>query len=83
MATTLIGWKLSEVMARHRVPAKDLATFLGVSNNALSSLRTAETMPRIDGKRLGSLCDGITELSKLGDRVTPFDLLEVSQTESN
>jgi putative transcriptional regulator len=73
---TLIRWKLSEVMARHRVKAKDLAKQIGLSANALSSLRNAEKMPRIDGDRLETLCVGITKLSKLGERVTPHNLIE-------
>jgi putative transcriptional regulator len=76
MTQTLIRWKLSEVMARHRVQAKDLADYLGVSDNAVSSLRKAEVMPRIDGNRLEQICVGITRLSKINERVGPYDLLE-------
>jgi putative transcriptional regulator len=76
MHQTLIRWKLSEVMARHRVSAKDLADFLHVSDNAVSNLRKAEVMPRIDGNRLEQICVGITKLSKISEKVTPYDLLE-------
>lgn len=76
MSQTLIRWRLSEVMARHRVPAKDLASFLEVSGNAVSSLRNAEAMPRIDGQRLEQICIGLTKLSKIGEKVTFYDLLE-------
>jgi putative transcriptional regulator len=76
MTQTLIRWKLSEVMARHRVPAKDLAEFLSISDNAVSNLRKAEVMPRIDGNRLEQICIGISKLSKIGDKVSPYDLLE-------
>jgi putative transcriptional regulator len=76
MDQTLIRWKLSEVMARHRVAAKDLAEFLHLSDNAVSNLRKAEVMPRIDGNRLEQICIGITKLSKIAEKVTPYDLLE-------
>lgn len=76
MTQTLIRWRLSEVMARHRVQAKDLAAFLNISDNAISNLRKAEVMPRIDGNRLEQLCVGISKLSKIGGRVSPYDLLE-------
>jgi putative transcriptional regulator len=76
MTATLIRWRLSEVMARHRVAAKDLAKLLGVSNNAISNLRNADVMPRIDGTRLEQICVAISRLSRLGDPVSPHDLIE-------
>jgi putative transcriptional regulator len=76
MSLTLIRWRLNEVMARHRVTGKSLAEFLGISTNAMSSLRKAQAMPRIDGERLEQLCIGITRLSKIGEKVLPYDLLE-------
>lgn len=63
-------------MARHRVAAKDLAEYMNISTNAVSSLRRAETMPRIDGERLEQICVAVTRLSKIGESVTPYDLLE-------
>jgi putative transcriptional regulator len=76
MSKTLIRWKLNEVMARHRVKGKDLADFLGISNNAVSSLRKAEIMPAIGGDRWEQICDGINQLSLSGDTIAPFDLIE-------
>jgi putative transcriptional regulator len=76
MSRTLIRWKLGEIMARHRVKGKDLATFLGVSANAMSSLRNALTMPEIGGDRWEQICAGINELSTIGETITPFDLIE-------
>lgn len=70
-------------MARHRVPAKDLAGLLGISKNAVSNLRNSEVMPRIDGKRLEELCVGVSKLSKIGEVVTPYDLLEYVPQELN
>jgi len=37
----LIQWRLSELMARHRIKGTELAEFLQVSNNAISNLRRA------------------------------------------
>lgn len=76
MGRTLIRWKLSEVMARHRVLAKDLASFLGISKNAVSALRKAEVMPEIGGNRWEQICAGINEFSKIGEVITPLDLIE-------
>lgn len=64
------------MMAKHRVLAKDLAEFIGVSSNAISNLKKSEDMPRVDGKRLEQLCVGITKLSKIGGNITPHDLIE-------
>lgn len=63
-------------MARHRVLSKDLADFLSISTNAVSALRKAETMPKIGGVRWVQVCEGISALSKIGESVTPFDLIE-------
>ncbi|BAZ37554.1 hypothetical protein NIES4101_34770 [Calothrix sp. NIES-4101] len=76
MIETLIRWKLNEVMARHRVKGKDLAEYLGVSANAISGLRKAETMPEIGGQRWEHICLGINQLSKIGEVISPLDLIE-------
>lgn len=76
MGETLIRWKLNEVMARHRVLGKDLASFLGISTNAVSALRKAGIMPEIGGDRWEQVCTGINSLSKIGEVITPFDLVE-------
>jgi len=68
-------------MARHRVLAKDLAGFIGISSNAISNLRKSDNMPRVDGERLEQLCVGITRLSKIGQKVTPYDLIEYLEDE--
>jgi putative transcriptional regulator len=73
---TLIRWKLNEVMARHRVKGKDLAEYLGVSANAISGLRKASIMPEIGGQRWEYICLGINKLSKIGEIISPLDLIE-------
>lgn len=77
----MIRWRLNEVMARHRVLAKDLADFIGVSRNAMSDLKKSENMPRVNGERLEQLCAGITKLSRIGEKVTPYDLIEYIEDE--
>jgi putative transcriptional regulator len=63
-------------MARHRVSGKALADELGVSTNAVSALRTAETMPKINGQRLDQIAAALTKLSEIGGIVRGIDLLE-------
>lgn len=69
-------WRLNELMARHRVSGKALADELGISTNAVSALRTAETMPKINGDRLDQIAAALTKLSELGETVRGVDLLE-------
>lgn len=69
-------WRLSELMARHKVSAGDLAEELRISANAVSSLRNAETLPKIGGKRLDEIAEAITKLSGIGGKVRGIDLLE-------
>jgi putative transcriptional regulator len=58
---------------------------MDTSDNAISNLRRAETMPRIDGKKFDQLCASLTKLSKIREPVTPYDLIEYlpSQKESS
>jgi putative transcriptional regulator len=72
----LIRWKLSEIMARHRIKGKELANYIGISTNAMSALKNALVMPEIGGERWEQICAGINELSKIGEVITPFDLIE-------
>jgi DNA-binding Xre family transcriptional regulator len=61
-------------MARYNVKAIDLAKEMGVSNNAVSNLRKADTMPRIDGETLNKICFALQKLSRTS--VTVSDLVE-------
>ena len=45
---------------------KALADKLGISTNAVSALRTAETMSKINGDRLDQIAAALTKLSELG-----------------
>jgi DNA-binding Xre family transcriptional regulator len=59
----MITWHLNEVMARHRIKVKDLAHYLGVNSNAVSNLKHARTMPRLDGQRLNQILMGLNQLA--------------------
>lgn len=62
--TKLIKWKLKEVMARYDIKGIDLAEELEVSTNAVSGLRRAKTMPRLDGMQLDLLLNALNKLAK-------------------
>jgi DNA-binding Xre family transcriptional regulator len=73
----MIKWKLAELMARHRIKAKDLAIQLEINPTAVSNLKSARTMPRFDGDRLSQL---LTALNQLADKKTiesPIGLLDL------
>lgn len=72
-------WRLNELMARHRVSGKELADEIGISANAVSALRKAETMPKINGERLDQIAAALTKLSRTGGLVRGVDLLENSE----
>ena len=78
MATAVMvtGWRLSELMARHSVSGKELADELGISTNAVSALKSAKTMPRINGERLDQIAAALTRLSRIDEKVRGIDLLE-------
>ncbi len=48
----------------------------------MSALKKSESIPRVDGERLEQLCIGITKLSKIGEKVTPYDLIEYIEDET-
>jgi putative transcriptional regulator len=69
-------WRLSELLARHRVSGKELAKYLGCSENTVSKWRNSETLPEIGGERLDAIAAAITTLSQVGGVVRGVDLLE-------
>ncbi|BDA74074.1 hypothetical protein CAL7716_082400 [Calothrix sp. PCC 7716] len=74
---TLIKWRLKEIMARYNIKGVSLASRLDVGPNAISALRNAKTMPRLDGVALNSLCNALNELAQDLDKpITPTDLLD-------
>lgn len=86
MTQTLIRWRLNEVMARYRIKGSDLAERLEISTNAISRLKNAKTMPRIDGDRLNTLCNALNKLAEDSDNlnaeITPAVLIEYVRDEN-
>ena len=83
MAETQIRWRLREVMARYNITGRDLAKSMNLSESAMVRMRSNQTMPRIGGDRLKSLCDQLNHLATEKDKViTPADLIEYSQKPS-
>lgn len=84
MYQILIRWRLREVMARYNIKSKDLAKELDISPNAMSALRKAKTMPRIDGLALNLMCNALNELAEdLEAPITPGNLLDYSVDPKN
>ena len=72
-----IRWRLKEIMARYNIKGVHLAHKLDISANAMSTLRNAKTMPRMDGIALTLLCNALNELAEdLNKSITPADLLD-------
>ncbi|MBD2213073.1 helix-turn-helix transcriptional regulator [Nostoc linckia FACHB-104] len=80
MPQTLIRWRLREIMARYNIKSVDLAKQLNISANAVSSLRKAKTMPRLDGNALNNLCNALNRLAQdLDEEITPVTLLSYTR----
>jgi len=76
MPQALIKWRLREIMARYNIKSVDLAKELNISPNAVSSLRKAKTMPRLDGNALNNLCNALNKLAEdLDEEVSPMTLI--------
>ena len=75
----MLRWKLREVMARAKITNRELAKALSVHETSVSRMKTADTMPRIDGDTLDNLCNCLIELYKekgINEIVMPADLFE-------
>jgi putative transcriptional regulator len=70
-APTSIHWRMAELMARKRITNRDLSKAIGLHETSISRLKSAETMPRLDGEQLSLLCWGLG--------CTPAELLEYVQ----
>jgi putative transcriptional regulator len=69
----MIRWKLAELMARHGIKPKDLATEMDCTRDAVSNLRR-RTMPRLSEDTWNNLMNSLCKLS--GVTITPNDLFE-------
>lgn len=55
----MIRWKLREVMARKKVTNRALAKTMDMHQGSISRLKSADEMPRVDGKTLDRLCEAL------------------------
>ena len=75
----MLRWKLREVMARAKITNRELALALNVHETSVSRMKTADTMPRIDGDTLDNLCNCLIKLYKekgINQIAMPTDLFE-------
>ncbi len=84
----MLRWKLREVMARVKMTNRELAQVLGVHETSVSRMKTADTMPRIDGDTLNHLCNSLNHIYRdrgVGVVISPADLFEYipEETEAN
>ena len=77
----MINWRLAEIMARHDIKGVDLAERLGVTPKAVSNIRRAKTMPRLDGQALNRLCIALSDLA--GKQITPVNLIDYEVTSTS
>lgn len=73
-------WRLNEIMGRFLIRPVDLADELQISNQSIGNLRNRLDMPKINGKRLVSICDALNRLirekGETDVTITPADLIE-------
>ncbi len=80
MDKTLISWNLINLMESYEIKAGDLARVMGVSNNAISNLRSTR-MPRLTEERLNELLIGLNCLRPQEKPIIePKDLIKFSLT---
>lgn len=75
----MLRWKLREVMARAKLTNREVAHEMEVHETSVSRLKTADTMPRIDGNTLDNLCNSLTKLYRkkgIKKTIMPADLFE-------
>lgn len=73
-----LRWRLREFMSRHRITNKELGDILDRHETSISRLKK-DQMPRLNGKELNAICDGLTKaLSEKGveHEVSHLDLFE-------
>lgn len=76
----MIRWRLREFMARYKITNRQLASALGRHETSVSRLKSQDTMPRLDGELLDSLCKGLAQCLRENHSdlklATPNDLIE-------
>lgn len=76
---SMLRWRLREIMARGRITNRELAQRLHKHETSISRMKNSDTMPKMDGAELNSLCKALTELFRergQGVVITHVDLIE-------
>lgn len=68
VTTTVIKWRLNEVMAAKRIKNRELAEAIGIHENSVYRLRKEDKMPRLNHDTLNNICSYLN--------VQPGELLE-------
>jgi len=77
----MIHWRLSELMARHRIKGSLLADWLDVTPTTISKWKNAPTMPQMDGAKLDSLLNALNLARDGGSKIQLSDLIEYKKEE--
>lgn len=56
MTTTVIKWKLHQLMSEQRKTSRDLAHSIGIHENSIYRLRKEDKMPRLSHDTLDGIC---------------------------
>ena len=57
MATTVIKWRLNQMLAEKRLTSRALAESLGIHENSVYRLRKEDKMPRLNHDTLNGICN--------------------------
>lgn len=68
MATTVIKWKLNQILSERRITSRSLSEALGIHENSVYRLRKEDQMPRLNHDTLKGICKFL--------ECQPGDLLE-------
>lgn len=79
---SMLRWRLREIMARGRITNRELAQRLHRHETSISRMKNSDTMPKMDGDELNSLCNVLTQiLRERGQQdivITHVDLMQHS-----
>lgn len=78
---SMLRWRLREIMARGRITNRELAQRLHRHETSISRMKNSDTMPKMDGDELNSLCNVLTEILKERGQdvvITHVDLMQHS-----
>lgn len=76
---SMLRWRLRELMARGRITNRELAERLQKHETSISRMKNSDSMPRMDGDELNSLCNALTELFRERGQdvvITHVDLMD-------